>query len=425
MLADQTIHSSDGVLGPLSARKPTYRELLQRAFQPAYWSSNGSVSLPAGNVPQPTAKSDLERSRHGGPQARQVHPDRARQIEANFALFFGVAVHLYQSTLVSDDAPFDRYAEGKADALNAAQLRGLAVFNGTKAQCVHCHSGPEFTSASHTNVLGEGRLDQRAGANNAVFRYDNGFFNTGARPTAEDPGVGGVDAFGIPLSEVRLAAMGRTDLLGNGFDIANEVPVAPDAPQAVEGAFKTPSLRNVELTGPYFHNGGKATLMQVIDAYDRGGDFGAQNQPVPDPTIRVLGLSDAEKSDLVSFLLSLTDERVRWQRAPFDHPSICVPHGHVGDDRRVERDDRGRARRDDVHRRGGRGWGARAAATVPVVEPFEPLNEGITQARRAPRRSPGRPERRRRALRLCSARAGGTIRTFVRRGRTVVAGVPG
>jgi hypothetical protein len=46
----------------------------------------------------------------------------------------------------------------------------------------------------------------------------------------------------------------------------------------------------------------------------------------------------------VAFLLALTDERVRWQRAPFDHPSLCVPHGHVGDDRQLATDDRGRAR---------------------------------------------------------------------------------
>jgi cytochrome c peroxidase len=340
ILADQEIDHSDSVLGPLAGRRPTYGELVRRAFVAEYWSSDRSVMLPPNNVAQPTGKEDLPRSRHRGGHARHERPDRASQLEANFALFFGVAVHLYQSSLVSDETPFDRFAEGQKSALNAAQQRGLAIFNGAKAQCVHCHGGPEFTSASHANVLTEGRLDQRAGADNSVFRYDNGFFNTGVRPSAEDIGVAGVDPFGMSFSETRLAAQHRFELFGNGFDIANEVPVATDAPLAIDGAFKTPGLRNVELTGPYFHNGGKATLLQVIDAYNRGGDFGARNQPVPDPTIRPLGLTETEKSDLVSFLLALTDERVRWQRAPFDHPSICVPHGHVGNDQRIERDER-------------------------------------------------------------------------------------
>lgn len=346
ILADQQIDARDGVLGALAERRPTYGELVRRAFVPEYWASRDSVTLPSGNVAQPTSKQDLPRSRHRGGFARSERADRASQFEANFALFFGLAVHLYQSTLVSDETPFDRFAEGRSNALNAAQQRGLAIFNGPKAQCAHCHSGAEFTSASHTNLQDEGRLDQRAGANNSVFRYDNGFFNTGVRPTADDVGVAGVDPFGLSFSETRLAAQNRFELFGNGFDIANELPVAADAPLAIDGAFKTPGLRNVELTGPYFHNGGKATLMQVIDAYNRGGDFGARNQPVPDPTIKPLGLVEAEKSDLVAFLLALTDERVRWQRAPFDHPSICVPHGHVGDDRQVASDQRGRARDD-------------------------------------------------------------------------------
>ena len=344
VLSDQEIDPRDSVLGPLSFRRPSYGELVRRAFQPEYWASAGRIALPSGNALQPTSKLDLERARHRGTFSRTEPPDSVSQYEANFALFVGLALHMYQSTLISDDSPFDRYAEGRRDALSAAQKRGLALFTGTRTQCSHCHSGAEFTSASQSNVLEEGRLDQRPGANNSVFRYDNGFFNTGVRPIADDPGVNGVDPFGNSLSETRLAVLKRFDLFGNDFDIANELPVPPTAPLAVEGAFKTPSLRNVELTGPYFHNGGKATLLQVLDFYNRGGDFGAANQPTPDPTIRPLGLTEAEKHDLVAFLHALTDERVRWQRAPFDHPSICVPNGHVGDDRRVAADQRGRAR---------------------------------------------------------------------------------
>jgi hypothetical protein len=105
----------------------------------------------------------------------------------------------------------------------------------------------------------------------------------------------------------------------------------------VTAAFKTPGLRNVELTGPYFHNGGQVTLMQVVDFYNRGGDFD-QTQPAPnkfrpiDENIKPLGLGERDKRDLVNFLMALTDERVAHEKAPFDHPSICVANGEQGDD---------------------------------------------------------------------------------------------
>jgi cytochrome c peroxidase len=324
-LADQTIAGDDSVLGLIAQGRPTYAMLIRRAFRPEYWLSPRQVNLTAADADR-ARPMDLERSRHAH-RPRPRDRNDVSQMEANFALFFGLAVQLYQSTLVSDDTPFDRYAEGRAHALSARQLRGLALFRGA-AQCIHCHNGAEFTSASFTNVLDEGRLDHRDGDNGTVFRYDNGFFNTGVRPTADDIGVGGVDPFNHPLSETRMAQNGDFDLLGNEFDIAKELAIDKSAPTAVEGAFKTPGLRNVELTGPYFHNGGKATLMQVVDFYNRGGDFGAANKPVTDPAVHPLGLTQAEKEDLVAFLLALSDERVRYRKAPFDHPSICVPHGH-------------------------------------------------------------------------------------------------
>src|SRR5262249_61363094 len=90
----------------------------------------------------------------------------------------------------------------------------------------------------------------------------------------------------------------------------------------VAGTFKVPSLRNVELRGPYFHNGGKSTLAQVVEFYDDGGNFA---NPTLAPLIRPLGLNASERRDLVAFLLTLTDDRVRDQRAPLDHPPPFVP----------------------------------------------------------------------------------------------------
>jgi cytochrome c peroxidase len=336
-LADQAVAADDSVLGPGVFVGPTYGALIQRAFRPAYWSPEPIIKLSPADALK-FKSMDLEPSRARS-LPRIGTSDQAKPIEANFALFFGVALQLYQATLVADDTPFDRYAEGRTGALDAQQLRGLAIFRG-QGQCIHCHAGAELTSASFSNVTGEGRLDRRLGDNNTVFRYDNGFFNTGVRPTADDPGVGGVDPFGYPFSETRMAQSGKTALLGSGF---HEPAIGADALTAVDGAFKTPGLRNVEFTGPYFHNGGKATLMQVVDFYNRGGDFTVKNQPVPDPTMHPLGLTEAQKKDLVAFLLALSDDRVRFQRKPFDHPSICIPHGQAGNEKTVTADLAGNA----------------------------------------------------------------------------------
>lgn len=99
---------------------------------------------------------------------------------------------------------------------------------------------------------------------------------------------------------------------------------------AADGAFKTSGLRNIELTAPYFHNGGQRTLREVVDFYNRGGDFATQNIADLDADIRPLGLTDAEKDALVGFMKSLTDERVRYRKAPFDHPQLFIPNGHEG-----------------------------------------------------------------------------------------------
>jgi cytochrome c peroxidase len=97
------------------------------------------------------------------------------------------------------------------------------------------------------------------------------------------------------------------------------------------GSFKAAPLRNVELTGPYFHNGGKLTLRQVVDFYTRGGDFPISNKAhrdfnIVNQNIEVQSnFSEAEKVALVDFLLELTDERNRFDRAPFDHPEVIIP----------------------------------------------------------------------------------------------------
>lgn len=136
--------------------------------------------------------------------------------------------------------------------------------------------------------------------------YDNDFYNIGASPMPEDLGVVGSEPEvlqkpGRPLSESKLYALlgsGAPSLLGNGFDLSKYVQPKIDE-VSVDGAFKTPGLRNVDLIGPYFHNGSKATLMQVVEHYNAGGGaVGALNEADLHPDIQPLNLEEEGKKPL-------------------------------------------------------------------------------------------------------------------------------
>ena len=95
-----------------------------------------------------------------------------------------------------------------------------------------------------------------------------------------------------------------------------------------DGEFKTPTLRNTELHGPYMHNGRFATLEEVVDFYDRGGDHDAPN--INRGLIRVLGLTAQEKADLVAFMKRpLTDPRALNELPPFDRPQLYTESDRV------------------------------------------------------------------------------------------------
>jgi cytochrome c peroxidase len=152
------------------------------------------------------------------------------------------AIAAFERTLLSGDAAFDRFAAGDSTAIDLAAMRGVTLFKG-KAQCFRCHAGFNFTDESFRNV---------------------------GVATGEDD-----------------ADLGRFEVSGAAAD---------------RGAFKTPTLRDVARTAPYFHDGSASTLTEVVDYYDRGG---IQN-PNLAPEIKPLHLSAREKADLVAFLESLT-----------------------------------------------------------------------------------------------------------------------
>jgi cytochrome c peroxidase len=205
---------------------------------------------------------------------------------------------------------------------------------------------------------------------------DTGIYNIGVTPITDDVGRGADDPFGFPLSFAALAlrhagfpvgelqsmappvnpipghlapslstfpislafpTIGESIFLPDTISSTPEVLVIPSGsypnPNRVGrmGSFKAPHLKNIELSGPYFHNGGKLTLRQVIDFYARGGDFPFTNALHRDPLIVDLHVNidakftETDKDALVDFLISLTDERVKYKRAPFDSPEIFVP----------------------------------------------------------------------------------------------------
>ncbi len=224
------------------------------------------------------------------------------QAENNFGLFWGLAIQAYETTLISNNSRVDQFLEGSTGALNALEQQGLNEFRGGGSQCTNCHNGAELTAAGWSAF-------QRRGGNIAT-PANAGFFRIGLRPIAEDLGLGGNDDFGLPLFS--------------------------PAPASAAGTFKAPGLRNVEFTGPYFHNGSQATLEQVLEFYARNSDF-------PDdgnlgPGIGNIRLNQGERTAVVAFLKALSDDRVRFQRAPFDHPAICVPNGHVETSGQLETD---------------------------------------------------------------------------------------
>lgn len=324
-LEKQIVHNQDSVLGSDSRvpqtglKTPTYEKLIEAAFKPEWWKSNRMIQIGADGSRIVVKKPD-----------RSLTTQEYTLMEYNFGLFFGLGVQAYLSTLIADNTPFDQYLAGNSNALSQPQKRGFEIFQ-TKGKCINCHGGTELTNASVASVQEEAldRMDGEAAV------YDNGFNNTGVRPTLEDLGIGAVDPFGNPLSLSRLAKLGK-------FNPPNlDPPFSPNEPVVADGGFKVPGLRNVELTAPYFHNGGQLTLKQVVEFYNRGGDF--NNGDDMDPDIQNLGLSEQDKNDLVAFLKGLTDERVRNQKAPFDHPQLFVTNGHPGNTTSVTDDGTGKS----------------------------------------------------------------------------------
>jgi cytochrome c peroxidase len=205
--------------------------------------------------------------------------DEERDIVNTIMANIGKAIEAYERKLISRNAPIDKYIAGDYTALTPAAKRGLRLFIG-KAACVDCHSGPTFT--------------------------DNKFHNTGVPQAGINTPVtdnGRFDEIPKTLSNNFNTSTKYSD--DQDFGKAKLKDLAPT--EDLRGKFRTGMLRQIEMTGPYMHNGSLETLEDVVRFYNWGGGSAGFAGTKSSAMVPLL-LTDDEQTDLVAFLHALTGE---------------------------------------------------------------------------------------------------------------------
>jgi cytochrome c peroxidase len=170
----------------------------------------------------------------------------------------------YVRTIRSENSPWDHYEKGDKTAVSDDAAQGFKIFSDTnKANCTLCHTPPLYTDLSYHNV-----------------------------------GVG----FDKPMPDQ-----------GRGKILADAAGKTDDTAKAMMGAFKTPTIRSITETAPYFHDGRAATLDDAVDFMIKGGF----KNPNLDPKLKPKKLTPKERTQLLAFLKSLTPEQ-----KPFDRPQL-------------------------------------------------------------------------------------------------------
>lgn len=190
----------------------------------------------------------------------------------------GRAIAAYERTFVATASRFDKFIGGDEKTLNAQERRGWSLFNG-KARCNSCHSfnptSPLFTDNKFHNI--------------GVSAKEQNFVAL-AKQALVAVSSADADAVDRAALETDMSELGRFLVTKHPKDI---------------GTFKTPGLRNLLVTQPYFHDGSQATLWDIVDHYNKGGVA----NPYLDGGITRLGLTEPEIDDLVAFLATLTTDR--------------------------------------------------------------------------------------------------------------------
>jgi cytochrome c peroxidase len=200
----------------------------------------------------------------------------------------GKALAAFERTRLSTEAAFDRFLRGDEKAMNASQRRGWALFTG-KARCATCH-----TYDPALPLFGDNRF-HNAGV--ATHKQD---FNQLAKRASEGAAAGNTSGNSTEIDKLALetdySELGRFLVTQKREDI---------------GAFKTPFLRDVLLSGPYMHDGSLETLWDVVEFFNQGGE----RNPFLDAEMKPLGLTATEVEDVVNFLSALTSDRFAELRA--------------------------------------------------------------------------------------------------------------
>jgi len=197
---------------------------------------------------------------------RAAFPEQSGEISVDNVI---KAIASFVRTLNSFNSPYDRFIAGDRTAISESARRGGSLFFGERLECYHCHGGPNFTD----NNLQEGQIFP-----------EYGFHNTGLY---NEDGSGTYKA--------------------NDHGLRDITEKEDD-----EGRFRTPTLRNIALTGPYMHDGSIATLRDVLLKHyalmGRAASTPNGASPLRDQFIVGFTLSESEVDDVIAFLNSLTDD---------------------------------------------------------------------------------------------------------------------
>lgn len=251
-------------------------------YNKLFWE--GSVTSLEGQAPS-AAEGNV--AGNGDPSLMEMRMRFIPDYVARFKKVFGVdwprmfhayqAISAFERTLVSDpkQVPFDRYMAGDKKALSDSAQRGMAVYNG-KGGCIQCHNG---------GLASDQKFYSLGVPENEVFKTEP-LYQITHRWEHYQKGVTEKDYRGADKD------LGLYYITKNPKDV---------------GKFRTPSLRELKYTAPFMHNGVFYTLDEVVEFYNKGG--GAADWPNKTPLIKALGLTDAEKKDLVAFLEALSMDK--------------------------------------------------------------------------------------------------------------------
>ncbi len=253
---------STGIKGQKGGRSaPT---VINRAYSLSqFWDGRAATPEdqakgPIANPIEMTNEADASSAHRACVQRLKAVPGYVARFEKVFGVkdfnidHVAMAIATFERTVLSGNSPFDKYKSGNKKAMNETQVRGMGVFF-DKAQCDRCHFGFNFTDGSFENI-----------------------------------GIG-MDQPNPDLSRFMVTKKNEH-----------------------KGAFKTPTLREIEHTAPYMHDGSLKTLADVVEHYDKGAIPNANLSK----QMKKLNLTPQDKSDLVAFLKALSGEGWKHIRAP-------------------------------------------------------------------------------------------------------------